>query len=175
MAVALRHHHRGATEGDARAGVGRRPSARWVWFGMADEESFFVSADEAEDDGRGRATGPGSSRGPASSKAPLDHSKQRPLGPLDDSDDEPPGALDRTANETVEDSDAFVSGDDASGAVSARGGIAGHQGTGANGEASGTDGEFVSGADTDTGIDRGLPRAPRRLKTLNAVHQVLLT
>ena len=173
MAVALRHHHRGATEGDARAGVGRRPSARGVWFGMADEESFFVSADEAEDDGRGRATGPGSSRGPASSKAPLDHSKQRPLGPLDDSDDEPPGALDRTANETVEDSDAFVSGDDARVQVSARGGIAGHQGTGANGEASGTDGEFVSGADTDTGID-GLPRAPRRLRTPNAVQQVLL-
>jgi hypothetical protein len=140
---------------------------------MADEESFFVSADEAEDDGRGRATGPGSSRGPASSKAPLDHSKQRPLGPLDDSDDEPPGALDRTANETVEDSDAFVSGDDARVQVSARGGIAGHQGTGANGEASGTDGEFVSGADTDTGID-GLPRAPRRLRTPNAVQQVLL-
>ena len=138
---------------------------------MADEESFFVSADEAEDDGRGRATGPGSSRGPASSKGP-DDSKQRPLGPLD-SDDDPPGALDRTANETVEDSDAFVSGDDASGAVSARGGIAGHQGTGANGEASGTDGEFVSGADTDTGID-GLPRAPRRLRTPNAVQQVLL-
>ena len=172
MAVALRHHHRGATEGDARAGVGRRPSARWVWFGMADEESFFVSADEAEDDGRGRATGPGSSRGPASSKAPLDDSKQRPLGPLD-SDDEPPGALDRTANETVEDSDAFVSGDDAGVQVSARGGIAGHQGTGANGEASGTDGEFVSGADTDTGID-GLPRAPRRLKTNTQLGQVLL-
>ena len=172
MAVALRHRHRGATEGDARAGVGRRPSARWVWFGMADEESFFVSADEAEDDGRGRATGPGSSRGPASSKAPLDDSKQRPLGPLD-SDDEPPGALDRTANETVEDSDAFVSGDDASGAVSARGGIAGPGGTGANGEASGTDGEFVSGADTDTGID-GLPRAPRRLKTNTQLGQVLL-
>ena len=141
---------------------------------MADEESFFVSADEAEDDGRGRATGPGSSRGPASSKAPLDDSKQRPLGPLDNSDDEPPGALDRTANETVEDSDAFVSGDDAGVQVSARGGIAGPGGTGANGEASGTDGEFVSGADTDTGIDRGLPRAPRRLKTLNAVSQVLL-
>ena len=140
---------------------------------MADEESFFVSADEAEDDGRGRATGPGSSRGPASSKAPLDDSKQRPLGPLDNSD-EPPGALDRTANETVEDSDAFVSGDDAGVQVSARGGIAGPGGTGANGEASGTDGEFVSGADTDTGIDRGLPRAPRRLKTLNAVNQVLL-
>jgi hypothetical protein len=50
----------------------------------------------------------------------------------------------------------------------------GREGTGANGEASGTDGEFVSGADTDTGIDRGLPRAPRRLKTLNAVKQVLL-
>ena len=142
--------------------MGRRPSARGVWFGMADEESFFVSADEAEDDGRGRATGPGSSRGPASSKAP-DDSKQRPLGPLD-SDDEPPGALDRTANETVEDSDAFVSGDDAGVQVSARGGIARPGGTGANGEASGTDGEFVSGADTDTGID-GLPRAPRRLKT----------
>ena len=139
---------------------------------MADEESFFVSADEAEDDGRGRATGPGSSRGPASSKAPLDDSEQRPLGPLD-SDDEPPGALDRTANETVEDSDAFVSGDDASGAVSARGGIAGPGGTGANGEASGTDGEFVSGADTDTGID-GLPRAPRRLKTNTQLGQVLL-
>ena len=153
--------------------MGRRPSARGVWFGMADEESFFVSADEAEDDGRGRATGPGSSRGPASSKAPLDDSKQRPLGPLDNSD-EPPGALDRTANETVEDSDAFVSGDDAGVQVSARGGIAGPGGTGANGEASGTDGEFVSGADTDTGIDRGLPRAPRRLKTLNAVNQVLL-
>ena len=88
--------------------------------------------------------------------------------------DEPPGALDRTANETVEDSDAFVSGDDAGVQVSARGGIAGPGGTGANGEASGTDGEFVSGADTDTGIDRGLPRAPRRLKTLNAVNQVLL-
>ena len=74
----------------------------------------------------------------------------------------------------MEDSDAFVSGDDAGVQVSARGGIAGPGGTGANGEASGTDGEFVSGADTDTGIDRGLPRAPRRLKTLNAVNQVLL-
>ena len=141
---------------------------------MADEESFFVSADEAEDDGRGRATGPGSSRGPASSKGPLDDSKQRPLGPLDNSDDEPPGALDRTANETVEDSDAFVSGDDAGVQVSARGGIAGPGGTGANGEASGTDGEFVSGADTDTGIDGGSRGLPRRLKT-NAVQQVLLT
>jgi hypothetical protein len=141
---------------------------------MADEESFFVSADEAEDDGRGRATGPGSSRGPASSKAPLDDSKQRPLGPLDDSDDEPPGALDRTANETVEDSDAFVSGDDARVQVSARGGIAGHQGTGANGEASGTDGEFVSGADTDTGIDRVYPGRRVGSRPLNAVRQVLL-
>ena len=130
---------------------------------MADDESFFVSADEADDDGRrapGHAPPCATPRDPAATTTTTTTTlAHRSLGSDSDSDD----AVDRTANETMEDSDAsFVSGDDAGGDALGRGARdAGAETTTTNptttiavgGEASATDGEFVSGADTDTGVD----------------------
>ena len=130
---------------------------------MADDESFFVSADEADDDGRrapGHAPPRATPRDPddASTTTTTSTMARRRLGSDSDDDD----AVDRTANETMEDSDAsFVSGDDAGGDALGRGARdAGAETTTTktttiafSGDASGTDGEFVSGADTDTGVD----------------------
>ena len=131
---------------------------------MADDESFFVSADEADDDGRrapGHAPPCATPRDPAATTTTTTTTlAHRSLGSDSDDDD----AVDRTANETMEDSDAsFVSGDDAGGDALGRGARdAGAETTtttnptttiAVGGEASATDGEFVSGADTDTGVD----------------------
>ena len=134
---------------------------------MADDESFFVSADEADDDGRrapGHAPPCATPRDPAATTTTTTTTTttlaHRSLGSDSDDDD----AVDRTANETMEDSDAsFVSGDDAGGDALGRGARdAGAETTtttnptttiAVGGEVSATDGEFVSGADTDTGVD----------------------
>ena len=167
--------------GDRRETAGRLRGGRVRGIGgMADDESFFVSADEADDDGRrapGHAPPRATPRDPAATTTTTTTMARRRLGSDSDDDD----AVDRTANETMEDSDAsFVSGDDAGGDALGRGARdAGAETTtttetaiAVGGEASGTDGEFVSGADTDTGVDgRARPtgtraRAPGRAPPL---------
>ena len=171
-AVANHRHIGGGETAGETAGRLRGGRVRGIG-GMADDESFFVSADEADDDGRrapGHAPPRATPRDPedASTTTTTTTMAHRRLGSDSDDDD----AVDRTANETMEGSDAsFVSGDDAGGDALGRGARdAGAETTTTTetaialvgGEASGTDGEFVSGADTDTGVDgRARPTATR--------------